>query len=114
MAKRLRIAPGGVASLKKIARLPLKCSKRKFLVKSLDSKVIKKLSEVTNNLLKGKINLRPNQLRRLKKHKRVLRKFKNKSLALKSKRALIQRGGFIAPLLSIALPVLSSLLHLKQ
>lgn len=110
MVARIPIENTEIKNLKKIARLPIKCKKRKNLIKTLTPNVIKKISEVIHNLFKGRIKVSPRQLGKLQKHKRVLRKFKNRSLSVKRKRNLLQRGGFIGPLLSVALPILSSLL----
>ena len=112
MTARLRIEPGGLASLKKISRLPIKCKKRRHLIKNLDGKLIRKLSEVTHNIIKGNLKVSPHKLRKLIKHKKALKKFKAKSLALSKKKNILQRGaGFLGPLLSVALPILQTLLR---
>ena len=113
MTTRIRTPSRDLNSLKIIARLPLKCKKRAILIRNLDSRVIRKLSEVARHIIQGKIKLRPNQLRKLKRHKKILNKFKIKALGLKKKKTLIQRGGFLTPLLSVAIPALAGLLNIK-
>ena len=108
--QRIQLEDRGVNSLKTISRLPPKCKKRRHLIRNLSSKVVKKLSETVHNLLKGRVPLSPSQYKKLKKHQKSLKRFKNKSLSIKKKKHLLQRGGFLTPLLAAAIPILSSIL----
>ena len=68
------------------------------------------ISEITKNLLKGKIPLKSRQLKCLCRHKRILREVANKRNSLKRRRRLVQTGGFLGALIGPALGLITTLL----
>ena len=76
-----------------------------------DKDVIDGLCECSYNVLKGNVPLKPEQKRRLKRHKQVLRELSyGRGKSLKRKRQLLQRGGFLGALMSPLIGILGSLL----
>ena len=85
-------------------------SRREFL-KSCDGRVIDSLSEVCQNLLKGRIKMSAQQIRKLKRHRKSIRAVACKRNCLKKRRKIIsQTGGFIGALIGPLVTGLSSLL----
>src|SRR5215472_14726057 len=83
---------------------------RKAILLNCDPDLLKSVGECALNVLRGNIRLTECSRRKLRKHKSLLRKFSNKSVSIANKRKIIvQRGGFLLPLLSAVLPVLASL-----
>jgi len=79
-----------------------KPKERAKLLSSVDDDIIKLLSEMSFNFLRGNLATSPNQLHRLRKHKQTLRMMANKKVPLYKKRStLIQRGGFLPLLLPV-------------
>ena len=75
------------------------------------SELVKTLSECSLNLLRGNVKLTPCQKRKLRKHWVHLRKLADKRVSLTSKKkAIVQRGGFLLPLLGAVLPTIASLI----
>jgi 3-dehydroquinate synthetase len=70
--------------------------------------VIKALSEVAYNILRGNINISGEQKKKLLKYKHILRKLARKQYSCQQKRKIIQRGG--GAFLPLLLPVIGSLL----
>jgi len=56
------------------------------------------------------VRVPPKQKSKLKRHKKALRDLAKKKVSLKRKRQIIQKGGFLAPLLSAVVPAIASLL----
>lgn len=81
------------------------------LLKTADRKLIKYICECALNVVRGVVSLKNSQLKKLRKHKQVLRKLAKKG-SVKSwqakKRVIVQKGGGFLPLLLE--PVLSVLL----
>lgn len=96
-------------------RLLAKCDKHtaKSIIKSAKPNLISCISDVCYNTLQGKVKLSPMEKRKLSKYKDNLRKVSNKSTTLKTKKELIQKGGFLAallrPLLSLIGPLVGNL-----
>jgi len=64
--------------------------------------------------LKGNVQLSSCSKKKLKKHKRQIRKVADKKVsAATKKKILVQKGGFLLPLLSAVLPAIASLLVTK-
>lgn len=83
-------------------------------LKKCSKNTIKSLCECVLNLLKGNIPLTQYQKRKLKPHKRSLRKLADKSIPLYKKRRLLvnqKGGGFLSVLLPAAISVISSLIN---
>ena len=74
------------------------------------------LCEIAVNILKGKVPLNPTQFQKLKKKRAGIRLFADKKVGLlkKKKKLLNQSGGFLLPLLSIAVPFITSLITSRQ
>ena len=84
---------------------------RKVIVSSCNKDFLHSISECVLNVLNGIIRVSDCAKRKLKRFKSSLRSFIDKRLPLASKRrVIIQRGGFLLPLLSAVLPTLASLL----
>ena len=72
----------------------------KTLVKDADSGLVNCICEVALNILKGNVAITPEQKRKLSRHKRDLRNVSVKRLDLKSKKRILQKGGFLPALLA--------------
>jgi len=84
---------------------------RKAILANCKSKIVKTLSECSLNLLRGNVKLTPCQKRKWRKHRIHLRKLADKRVALSyKKKAIVQRGGFLLPLLGAVLPTIASLI----
>lgn len=73
---------------------------QKSLLKNIDIDQIKFFCELTYNFLIGNIKVDKSTKDKLKAHKNKIRKLACKSCPLKTKRKLIQVGGFVPILLS--------------
>jgi len=83
---------------------------RKAILANSKSEFVKTLSECSLNLLRGNVKLTPCQKKKLRKHRVHLRKLADKRVSLTSKKAIVQRGGFLLPLLGAVLPSIASLI----
>jgi hypothetical protein len=84
---------------------------RKAIILNARKELLNSISECALNVLRGNVNLSACQKRKLRKHKAILRKVTARHVPLASKRRMIlQRGGFLIPLLSAVLPTLATLL----
>jgi hypothetical protein len=82
---------------------------RKAIVSHGDKELVKSICECVLNVLNGNVSLTACAKRKLQKHKVVLRKVADKRVPLSSKKRLIvQKGGFLLPLLTAVLPALAS------
>ena len=79
---------------------------RNSIIGTVDSDIIRLLSEMCFNLLRGNVRLNATQVKRLKRHKRTIRTLANRTLSIKEKRRKLQLGGF----LPLVLPVISAAL----
>ena len=87
---------------------------RNAIISKCGPDLLRCISEVALNVLKGNVKIKKSSKRTLKKFKDTIRKVANKSVSDKKKKAiLVQKGGFIGPLLAAVLPVLASLLFNK-
>jgi hypothetical protein len=66
--------------------------------------------ECIRNLLKGRVPLRPKQVKVLRRYKRLLRQAASKKTSRKERRRILQRGGFIGAILPSVISGLGSLL----
>ena len=66
--------------------------------------LINLLSQCALNILNGNVPLNKRHKRRLKKYVTGLRKLASKKTSLKSRKTIIQQGGFIPALLGAVLP----------
>ena len=84
--------------------------RRKMLLEAATTDEIKAIAECALNLLTNRIKLNSSQKRKLKRHKETLRYVAHKGTNIKKKRrALQQKGGFLASLLPLAISAVSSL-----
>ena len=84
-----------------------KAQKRKQILQNASGDVIRSVSQVIKNTLKGNVPVSQRQKDRLRRHKQVLRQLSLKRTSLKKKRnILIQKGGALLPLLLT--PILSA------
>jgi hypothetical protein len=86
---------------------------RKGITSNCDKGFVNDISECILNVLKGNIKLTDCNKRKLKKYKTVLRTLVDKSRDLSTKKRLIQKGGFLLPLLTAVLPILANLIFRK-
>lgn len=84
---------------------------RRLIISKASPDFINALCELALNVLKGNVPLSSNQYKQLQKQKSVIRFVADKKVkALKKKKAITQRGGFLLPLLGAAIPFLTSLI----
>ena len=101
--------------LKKFAPLLRKLYKakpkavKKILKDKCDKELIVCLSECCKNILKSTVKLTPGQKNKLSRHKQSLRKLVLKKTSLKTKKRIIQKGGFLGALLGPIVSILGSL-----
>ena len=75
------------------------------------SELLKILNECYLKLLRGNIKLTPCQKRKLREHSVLLRKLADRHVSLSAKqKSIVQRGGFLLPLLGAVLPTIASLI----
>jgi hypothetical protein len=81
---------------------------RSALLAGVEDDIIKVLTEMVHNTLRGNVPLTRAQWQRLHKYKQMLRTLSNRSVSLREKRSLLvkpQRGGGFLPIL---LPLVAS------
>ena len=84
---------------------------RKAILANCKSELVKTLSECSLSLLRVNIKLTLCQKKKLRKHRVHLRKLADNRVSLTSKKkAIVQRGGFLLPLLGAVLPTIASLI----
>ena len=86
-------------------------TKRKRLLACAHKDLIQCISECALNVLKGNVKLSSVDLKRIKRHRKLVRTLAEKKTALKKKRELlIQKGGGLPALLIPILTLVSTLL----
>jgi len=84
---------------------------RKALISNCNKELVKSISEFILNVLNGNVKLTGCNTRKLRKHKITLRKVADKRVPLSTKKKpIIQRGGFLLPLLSAVLSPIASMI----
>jgi len=84
---------------------------RKAITTNSKKELVNSISECILNVLNGNVKLLGCSTRKLRKYKALLRKVAEKRIPLSNKKKLIvQRGGFLLPLLSAVLPAIASLI----
>lgn len=84
--------------------------KRIQLIDLANNEQIKAIQECAQNVLDGYVPLRKKDVRRLTKHKTILRRFNETKLSSEQRKQLLkQNGGFLNVLLPIATSLLSAL-----
>lgn len=84
------------------------CKQRKEILKAATPTQLKALSECILNVCAGNVPLTPGQFLKLKKKRKSLFKFL-KAKSIKSKKLVVQTGGFLPVVLSVLTPVLTAL-----
>ena|SRR5215469_12920445 len=83
---------------------------RKAILLNCGSDLLKCVGECALNVLRGTVKLTKCSKRKLRKHRGLLRKIADRGVSINKKRKIIvQRGGFLLPLLSAVLPFIASL-----
>jgi len=83
---------------------------RKAIISNCNKDLVTSISECILNVLNGDVKLAGCNTRKLRKHKVTLRNLADKRVSLSTKKMLIvQRSGFLLPLLSADLPAIASL-----
>ena len=84
---------------------------RSAVLDNATSDLLHALCEIIHNVLEGSVKLNSTQVRKLRKHNRVLYELTKKSVSNKKKRQVFkQKGGFLLTLLPPALALLATLL----
>lgn len=105
--KRMARLKRNINILKKIRKVSAK--KRRSIINTASSDVIKTLSECCRNVLNGNCKIRPKLRKKLLRYKEVIREIGCYKAPLKRKRKLLdQKGGFLSALLGAILPLLSA------
>jgi len=79
----------------------------KAIINAAGSELLNCFSDICYNVLKGKVSLSPTEENNLRKYKNILRKIADKKSTLKTKKTLVQKGGFLSALLG---PLIESVL----
>ena len=87
----------------------------KAIIKEADKELIYCLCECAKNVLNGNVKLSKSQLVALKKHGNNVRSLVKKTVGIKKKKQVLQRGGLLSALLAplaaqVLMPVLSKIL----
>jgi hypothetical protein len=84
---------------------------KRAIIQNSDKELIHAINECALNVLRGNCPLSTCNKIKLRKHRRSLRKVTDKAIPLVTKKkVIIQRGGFLIPLLTAVLPTIASLL----
>ena len=103
------LAKKGLSAVKKRKLLVQKGGGAGLAVKNASPELLKAISEIVLNMLKGIIPLSPQQKQRLSRYKNVFRALAKKGLsAVKKRKLLVQKGGGAG--LAVLLPIALSLL----
>lgn len=84
-------------------------ARKALMKKHCSPEFVKCICECAKNVLAGNVALSPEHKRQLKRHKLSLRKLALKKTPMKTKKKLIQRGGFLGALLGPIVKVLGGL-----
>jgi hypothetical protein len=84
---------------------------RNHLITKTDRSLVDCLCECANNILRGNVPLTKLQKEKLKRNKAGLRALTKKSVSLKKKNAILQKGGFLGSLLAPIASVYRCSLH---
>ena len=84
---------------------------RKAIISNCDKDLVNCVIECALNLLHGNVKLSDCMRRKLRKYRRQLRTVDRRVTLARKKKLIIQRGGFLVPLLSAVLPTLASLIY---
>ena len=94
--------------LKRVRRLT-RAKQRKF-IQTCDRDFMNCVCNCARQIIKGRAKIKSDHFKKLSRHKKSLRKLILKKTSLKSKRKILQSGGFLGLLLPPILGFLSSLI----
>ena len=80
---------------------------QKAVIKNADSGLIKCISECALNILKGNVPISPHQKSKLTRYKKDLRSLAQRRVSLKSRKRVLQKGGFLGAILA---PIITGVL----
>jgi len=83
---------------------------RRDYVRKCDREFLDCVSECAKNVIKGNVPLTSRQMTNLRRRRYDLRSLSNRKTSLKTKRKIIQKGGFLSVLLPPVLSLLGTLL----
>jgi hypothetical protein len=83
---------------------------RNNYIKRCSPDFVRVLCECCKNLLKGNVPVSAHQTIKLRRYRNILRTLSSKKASLKTRRKLLQKGGFLPLLLGPAISFASSLL----
>lgn len=91
----------------------------KSIINSAEPELVNCFSDICYNILNGKVTLSQTERNKLAKYKSQIRKIANKRTTQKTKKTLIQKGGFLSALLgpllgSIIVPLAKGLFGVKR
>ena len=111
MDARIKHHMGGLEYLKDLSP-----SEQKRFINGASSELLKAISELCLNLLKGSIKIDESDLKKLKRYKKqIILLSEKKHSTLKRRKFCSQKGGFLGSLISIALPaVISAIIAATQ
>ena len=82
-------------------------SERRNFVKNASPELLKTISEISLNILKGGLELPSGDIQKLKKYKKQIISLSAKRPSCVTRRKICaQRGGFLGSLISVALPLI--------
>ena len=84
---------------------------RKSMVSNASKEFISSLVDAVKRILKGNVSLSRTQLRQLQPYERLLERFTASKTGLKSRRTILQDGGFLGALLPTIIGVLPDIIN---
>jgi len=94
--------------LKRIVRMGNTARAR--TIKQCNEEMMDCISECARNVLKGNVPLKKRQFTKLQRRKKDVRALASRRTSLRKKKAIVQKGGFLASLLVPAIAALGSIL----
>lgn len=82
----------------------------KAIIKESDPEVMKAICECAHNILRNNVPMSSSQFKKLKRHRKHLRLLANKKVSTARKKKILQKGGFLGGLLSVAIPAIASVI----
>ena len=84
---------------------------RKLMINNASKEFISSLVDIVKKILKGNVTLSRTQLRQLQPYERLLERFTASKTGLKSRRSLLQEGGFLGALLPTIIGALPDIIN---
>ena len=83
---------------------------RAHTIQQCNKELMDCISECARNVLKGNVPLKKRQFTKLQRRKKDVRALASRRTSLRKKKAIVQKGGFLASLLVPAIAALGSIL----